>query len=65
MLTLQIPDMSCGHCKKTIESAINAIDASATLVFDMDEKTVRIESQVSDDEVIRAVGEAGYTASDV
>ncbi len=65
MLTLHLPDMSCGHCKKAVESAVNAIDESATLDFDMDKRIVTIGSQAADDEVIKAVAEAGYTASNV
>ena len=65
MLTLHLPDMSCEHCKKAIESAVNVIDASATLEFDMDKRTVTIGSQAANDVLIKAVAEAGYDASEV
>lgn len=65
MLTLYLPDMSCGHCKKAIESAVNAIDESATLNFDMDKKMVTIDSKAANGEVIKAVAQAGYSATEV
>jgi copper chaperone len=35
MYELTIPDMTCGHCQKTITGAVLAIDGNATLNFDM------------------------------
>ena len=63
MLSLHLPDMSCGHCKKAVESAVSGIDGTATLEFDMDKRKVTIISLAADDEVIKAVAEAGYTGS--
>lgn len=63
MLNLHIPDMSCGHCKKTVEDAVHSVDQSATVEFDMDKRMVSITTQIPASDVINALSGAGYTAS--
>lgn len=62
MTTLSIPDMSCGHCKATVEKTIKAIDPAATLDFDMAARTVAIHSSATLDEMRAALKTAGYEA---
>lgn len=56
-----IDGMSCGHCSARVEKALNAIDGISARV-DLDNKTAYIENgnTVKDEEIIRAVKEAGY-----
>ncbi len=63
MTTLHIPDMSCGHCKATIETAIKALDSSAQLSFNMETRHVQISSQVQTETLIAALAKAGYPVS--
>ena len=63
MLTLHLPDMSCGHCKTAVEGAVRTLDQTAALDFDMDKREVTINTEVADADVIKAVADAGYTAS--
>lgn len=63
MLELHIPDMSCGHCKKTIQSAVQAVDQSATVEFDMDSRHATVESSADSAVLIDALAEAGYSAT--
>lgn len=65
MLELHIPDMSCGHCKKAIQSAVQAVDQSATVEFDMECRHAKIESRADSGVLIDAVAEAGYPATTV
>ncbi len=65
MLTIHLPDMSCGHCKKAVEGAVRSLDQAATLDFDMNKRMVTIGTQAADADVIEAVKDAGYPASDV
>ena len=60
MSHLIVPDMSCGHCVKTITEAITALDASATVSTDVQNKTVSIQSQLTDADIRHALTEAGY-----
>lgn len=63
MTTLSIPDMSCGHCKATVEKTIKAIDPTATLDFDMAARTVVVQSAAGTDAMRAALKTAGYDAT--
>lgn len=56
-----IDGMSCGHCSARVEKALNAIDGVSARV-DLNNKTAYIENgnTVKDEEIIRAVKDAGY-----
>lgn len=56
-----IEGMSCGHCSARVEKALNAIDGISARV-DLDNKTAYVENgnTVKDEEIIRAVTDAGY-----
>ena len=64
---LSIPDMSCGHCKVTVEQALLAIEGVKRASVDLDARTVSVEysDSVSEDALRVAVSEAGYSVSDV
>ena len=62
-MKLHIPDMSCGHCVATIEKAVKAEDASATVRPDLRARTVEIETSVSSAALIAALEGAGYPST--
>ncbi len=64
--TMTIEGMACGHCKARVESALNALDGVSASV-DLDKKTaeVQISGEVSDEELKKAVVDAGYTVVSV
>ena len=39
-----VPEISCGHCKETIESTINSLDNVETVNVDIDKKSVEVKS---------------------
>jgi copper chaperone len=45
MTTFHIPDMSCGHCKATVEKAIHTLDPEARIEFDMETRRVVLVSR--------------------
>lgn len=55
-----VPSISCGHCKAAIEEAVGALDTVSSVVVDVDARTVAVDGTASDDEVTRAIDEAGY-----
>lgn len=59
-IILNVPDMSCGHCVKTIESAVRGLDATASIRADLGGKTVAVESRVAASEISRALDAVGY-----
>lgn len=63
MTKLSIPDMSCGHCKATVEKTIKAIDPHAALDFDMPTRTVSVSSAAAIDVMRVVLKSAGYEAT--
>ena len=58
-----VPEISCGHCKETIESIINSFDNVETVNVDIDQKSVVVNSYSGLDLplVSRMLDEQGYT----
>ncbi len=42
-ITLSVPEISCGHCKETIEGAVGVLDGVALAEVDVDAKTVTVD----------------------
>ena len=62
--TLTVPDISCGHCKMSIEGAVGTLTGVEKVEVHIDEKTVDVafdDSDTSLDEIIAAIEEQGYT----
>ena len=58
-----VPDATCGHCKTTIEGAVDGIEGVASATLDLDSKVLRVEHAdvVSTQIITAAIAEAGYT----
>jgi len=63
MTTLNVPEMTCGHCKATVEKAVAGVDASASIDVDLDNRTVNIKSTLDDAALIAALKAEGYEAT--
>ena len=57
--TYSVPEISCGHCKSTIEAAVAGLDGIDDVQVDIDAKTVTVAGG-DDDAVVTAIEEAGY-----
>ena len=57
--TYSVPEISCGHCKSTIEAAVAGLDGIDSVEVDIDAKTVTVAGG-DDDAVVTAIEEAGY-----
>lgn len=62
MTKFSVPEMSCGHCKASIEGAIASVDADAQLKIDLTQREVTVDSQVDDEALIAAMKSEGYEA---
>ena len=60
--TYRVPGISCGHCKSAIESEVGALDGVASVVVDIEARTVAVVGSAADDAVRAAIVEAGYEA---
>lgn len=62
-VTLNVPDISCGHCKSSIEGAVAPMDGVASATVTIDARTVDVsfdEALVNLDAIITAIDDQGY-----
>ena len=62
-VTLNVPDISCGHCKSSIEGAVVPMDGVATAEVTIDARTVDVsfdEAAVDLEAIITAIEDQGY-----
>ncbi len=60
MSTFSVPDMTCGHCVRSITEAIHAVAPQATVNTDLDQHHVTVEG-LDADQALKAIEEAGYS----
>jgi copper chaperone len=65
MIAFDIPEMSCGHCKSTIEAAIRSVDPTADITIDLRGHTARIATGQDAGVVARAIESAGYAVTPI
>jgi copper chaperone CopZ len=57
----RVPDMSCGHCEKSVSEAISSVAGVASVQVDLETKQVIVEGKGLDDAALRAaIVQAGY-----
>ena len=61
-MKLVIPDMTCGHCKASVECAVTRAAPGATVTVDLDGKSANVDGAPSPEAVLAAVREAGFDA---
>ena len=62
-ITLSVPDISCAHCKTSIEGALSPLAGVDSAEVEIDARTVAVkydESAVELDAIIAAIDEQGY-----
>jgi len=63
---LNVPSVSCNHCKMAIEGAVNALDGVAAVDVDVPAKSVSVDfdaGSVSLDTIEAAVRDEGYAVA--
>ena len=60
MTRLSIPDVTCGHCKASIEAALAPFAAHITV--DLPARVVSIDGATDIQAVLSALGEIGFPA---
>ena len=64
--SFNVPEVSCGHCKETIEGALTPLNGIERAVVDIDSKTVEVgfdETVVDRAGVVRAIEASGYAVA--
>lgn len=62
MMRLKVADMSCGHCAGVITKAMKALDPNATVMFDMHNRMIEVDTGKAPNAVMAALDSAGYPA---
>lgn len=60
MSTFSVPDMTCGHCVRSITEAIHAVAPQAVVSTDLDQHRVTVDG-LDADQALKTIAEAGYT----
>lgn len=65
MITLSVPDISCGHCKMSIEGAVKELPGISHVEVHVDTKTVDVEftAPADRDGIVEAIEEQGYAVA--
>ncbi len=61
--TLTVPDISCGHCKMSIEGAVADLRGVSTVEVAIEDRTVDLtfdDATVTLDQIIDAIEDQGY-----
>ncbi|GJL51929.1 MAG: copper chaperone CopZ [Nitrospirales bacterium] len=63
-VTLSVPDISCDHCKQSIEGALKVVEGVSAVEVHVPEKTVDVnfdESKVQQGILTKTIEDQGYT----
>ncbi len=60
MLQFQIPNMTCGHCAKSVTEAVKAADPAAEVRIDLPAHRVQVETDAERETVVARLTEAGF-----
>ena len=63
MTELNVQNMTCGHCVSTVTRAVKTVDPRAEVQVDLRSGRVRVDSEATAGELIRAIDAAGYPAA--
>lgn len=59
--TYTVPDISCSHCKQSIEGEVSRVQGVESVDVDVKAKTVTVVAEPLDnDAIVAAIDEAGY-----
>ena len=62
MIELELPDMTCGHCVKTVTDTVRKLDPQAAVACDLPSHQVRIDTTLPRERIVQALAIEGYPA---
>jgi copper chaperone len=63
MTDLSIPDMSCGHCRASVQTALSPIAGVEGITFDAEKRTAQVAGSARAEILLAALGRIGFPAS--
>lgn len=57
-----VPEMSCGHCKATVENAVSSVGGVRSAEVNLEARTVTVDHDdtVDNSTIVGAIEEVGY-----
>ena len=55
MIQFKLPDMTCGHCEKTVRATVAQVDADAKVTVDLGTHQVSIDGKADRETLARAI----------
>ncbi len=62
-IVLNVPDISCNHCKMSIEGAVNELDGIESAIVDIEGRSVAVsfdDANLNRDVIVSAIEAQGY-----
>lgn len=63
-LVVAVPGMTCRHCVRTVTNVLRDVPGVMTVVADMESRTVAITGAVREHDVLCALEQCGFPASE-
>ncbi|MCU0889902.1 MAG: heavy-metal-associated domain-containing protein [Rubritepida sp.] len=60
MQEFRIPNMTCGHCARTVTEAVKAADPAALVEIDLPTQQVKVDSDAPREELAARLAAAGF-----
>ncbi len=60
MISLHIPNMSCGGCVRGVTAAIHEADAHARIEPNLQERVLAIETTLNEPDIRKVLADAGF-----
>ena len=60
-MLVTVPDMSCEHCKRTLDTAIRGVDGVNNVNIDLKTKQIEVVGSAEQSSIFLAIKDAGYT----
>jgi copper chaperone len=65
--TITVPEIHCGHCKSSIEGALQPLEGVRSAIVDIDRRAVTVEfdaARLARADLVRVIEEQGYEVPD-
>lgn len=62
MTLLSVPDMSCGHCKASVETALKALPDTGEISVDLPNRKVSVAGKAAPAAILAALDTIGFPA---
>jgi copper chaperone len=62
MTLLSVPDMTCGHCKASVTTALQSLPGTTAINVDLTTRHVTVEGTTAPEALLAALNQIGFPA---